>query len=328
MITAKLVFEKNNNCSDIGEPFAELKIERMARNIAFKENDSTCPGFINRPRLGDDDEDPDKRINRDIVHHALAVADDWDRIDLYETLELWIARLAEALLGGSLPPAVLSIEYSRRNQFGYFRPQRDGLGLRWRININAMHRDRPMACQLATLCHELTHLWECNLLGWKQSKDYKYHSSVWRRKAHELGISTLDNRKGVWQSPRPDSPFVILLTKYGVDTTPLWNSDEAKGGVVAAATLATSSDEVIKYKCDCPGELLINETNGHYRLDGQCNRCGNPYIATTVSPNEYLLRVQKRLIVAKRDPQFVTNKIIKLLRAEINKVEADKNLKS
>lgn len=62
--------------------------------------------------------------------------------------------------GGDLPEIVLSFDVTDRRQLGHYVIRRNGVGVRWVVNLNPIHLARPVFEVLATLLHEATHTWQ------------------------------------------------------------------------------------------------------------------------------------------------------------------------
>jgi len=218
--------------------------------------------------------DSDGRINNELADHA-AQQEDWQLIELFEQLSPWVKRFNVEFFDGKLPPTALSIDYNRRNTLGTYRPGRDGLALQWRVNLNAYYQDAPQAFLLSVLLHELIHQWECCQPSWKPPKSkngWKYHTASWREKAAELGISSRDNQKGVWQLPDPNGSFIVLLRLHDVDPAPLWQLETTANTVGDDDSTSTIRPWTCTYGCTRVYVAIKTE------LNARCNRCGEVFI--------------------------------------------------
>jgi hypothetical protein len=72
---------------------------------------------------------------------------------LYRHVDLMRAEL----FGGQVPEVVLSFDVTDRRTLGHYHLKRNGLGVRWALNLNPVHLARPVYQVLATLLHELGH---------------------------------------------------------------------------------------------------------------------------------------------------------------------------
>lgn len=104
----------------------------------------------------------DADVNSHLLVHG-AATDTWSYQPLYEELVTWCARFNHAFFGGVLPPPAISLDRGRA--LGTYTPWRDGLALKYRININSKHLRRAKADVLRTLLHEMLHEWEEIELG-------------------------------------------------------------------------------------------------------------------------------------------------------------------
>lgn len=99
------------------------------------------------------------------------------------------------------PRVTLSVGVNDRRQLGHYKLGRDGLGLAWRIEMNAVHLGRGAADVAATLCHEKLHgLQHALARGGKPP----YHDVEFQTWSEKLGIPTDSHGhdKGIaWGSP-------------------------------------------------------------------------------------------------------------------------------
>ncbi|WP_230844308.1 SprT-like domain-containing protein [Gloeobacter morelensis] len=108
------------------------------------------------------------------------------------TTEQWSAYQAafnyfnKELFGNGLPHCILN--FSRHNRsFGFFAPER------WEKRTDRVHEislnpdtlDRPLADVMATLCHEMCHLWR-HLEG--KPPSCGYHDKRWASKMVQIGL--------------------------------------------------------------------------------------------------------------------------------------------
>ena len=68
-----------------------------------------------------------------------------------------VDNMRAAFFDGQLPAVVLSFDVTDRRSLGHYRLNRNGLGVRWNVNLNPIHLARPAFEVLATLLHELAH---------------------------------------------------------------------------------------------------------------------------------------------------------------------------
>jgi hypothetical protein len=156
----------------------------------------------------------DADINRRVLEHGMA-SHEWRHRELYEQLVSWSHRFNTSFFDGRLPQAAISVDLGRASVLGTYRPSRDGLALRYRINLNERHLKRPFADLLETLLHEMVHEWEEVALG--RQRGGRYHTVAFCDRAKELGIPVV-RRNGQSLGIVPDGPFAQLLLRHGVPT--------------------------------------------------------------------------------------------------------------
>jgi hypothetical protein len=206
----------------------------------------------------------DAVVNEVLQEHT-AAAIDWPHADLCRELKVWFEILNKEFFGGRLPPSAISIERTRRNNLGWYRLGRDGLALRHRINLNALHVRRGPALRISTLAHEMIHEWEEVELG--RSRGGSYHTAAFRQKSDAMGIPT--DEHGHDLGIRADGPLAELLRRHGV---PL--DDE---GLVAVAPQATpqvvSRARLVKWRCGCTNIWASRGID----VQGECRKCGKTW---------------------------------------------------
>lgn len=198
-------------------------------------------------------------INRLIREHETGV-EDWEHQELVTTLYTWFDRFNVHFFEGKLPRTVISVERTRVTRLGHFVPDRDAIGVRNRINVNAKYAGYDPWFSLRTLAHEMVHVWE-QAFG-KPGKN-NYHTRAFRRKAAEIGI-LCDERGRVINLPA--DPFVSLLKQFGVEVAELPPSRGSLGRLRGESRLQ-------KYSCQCP----INVWAADRRFAGTCQHCGKEF---------------------------------------------------
>lgn len=112
--------------------------------------------------------------------------------ETYERLQQAFEHLDKALFGGTLPRPLITLQ-RRRHTFGYFA------GARFRnedgrtadeIALNPAHfTGRPLKDILATLAHEMVHLWQHHE---GEPGRGRYHNRQWAEKMKEIGLQPTD----------------------------------------------------------------------------------------------------------------------------------------
>jgi DNA repair photolyase len=173
-------------------------------------------------------------------------------------LHSYLPLMSERFFTAPLPLPTLSCERDRVTRLGTYR-EKDGLALCHRINLNEQYMNRPLPELLATLTHELGHLWE-RLYG-KPAKP-PYHSALFRRKMRAIGIpcDQYGRQLGL------QDPFSAFLREIGVE-------DVASFAVAAEAPpRQAGKSKLIKWSCACTNIRAAVE------VEAECLRCGDRFL--------------------------------------------------
>lgn len=112
--------------------------------------------------------------------------------ETYDQLQHAYERLNTSLFGGELPNCLITLQ-RRRRTYGYFsgaRFTRDDGQAADEIALNPAHfRDRSVEEVLATLAHEMVHLWQHHF-GTKGRG--RYHNKEWAAKMKAIGLQPTD----------------------------------------------------------------------------------------------------------------------------------------
>jgi hypothetical protein len=73
------------------------------------------------------------------------------------TLYAHVDWMRAELFSGQVPEVVLSFDVTDKRTLGHYHIKRNGVGVRWAVNLNPLHLSRPVHRILATLLHELAH---------------------------------------------------------------------------------------------------------------------------------------------------------------------------
>lgn len=112
--------------------------------------------------------------------------------ETYEQLQYAYERLNTQLFSGDLPNALITLQ-RRRRTYGFFAANRflkeDGTATD-EIALNPAHfRDRPLSEVLATLAHEMVHLWQQHFGTPGRGR---YHNKEWAEKMKQVGLQPTD----------------------------------------------------------------------------------------------------------------------------------------
>lgn len=126
---------------------------------------------------------------------------------LYRHVDLMRAEF----FGGKVPEVVLSFDVTDRRVLGHFHLRRNGLCVKWVLNLNPIHLARPGFKVLATLAHELVHAWQTEF---GSPAKPPLHNREYRERCATLGLST--DRAGHDLGVRYGSPFEDYCRRHGV----------------------------------------------------------------------------------------------------------------
>ena len=180
------------------------------------------------------------------------------------------------LFAGQLPEVVLSFDVTNRRILGHYHLMRNGLGVRWAVNLNPVHLARPVHRVLATLLHELAHAWQH---GWGTPAKPPHHNLELRTLCEELGIPT--DRAGHDLGVRPGTPFEDYCRRHGVafQGTPEEESgtESDEGGAVPpllpAPPVTPRGSKLRKWSCGCGVNVRVAVPD----FDATCNRCASRF---------------------------------------------------
>ena len=171
--------------------------------------------------------------------------------------------------GGALPEVVLSFDVTDRRTLGHYHLSRNGLGVRWAVNLNPIHLARPVFHVLSTLLHELAHAWQHE--HGKPSKP-PHHNREFQDRCEAFGIPT--DEGGHDQGVRHGSPFEDYCKRHGVGFPPPPGSPEAPEGSDPSPLLPVPpakprGSKMKKWTCPCG----VNVRVAVPLFDATCNRC-------------------------------------------------------
>ena len=130
----------------------------------------------------------------------------------------------EHYFDNALPPVVLTIQ-SSRGAYGHCTVQKvwsDGQGRYYELNLGAEYLNRPIENVLATLMHEMVHIF-CLENGLKDtSNGNRYHNGTFKKEAEKRGLSISYAQRIGWSVTAPTPAFVSNIHDWGLDV-PLEN---------------------------------------------------------------------------------------------------------
>ena len=122
-----------------------------------------------------------------------------------------VDQMRTEFFAGHLPEVVLSFDVTDKRTLGHYHLRRNGLGVRWAVNLNPVHFARPLYHIVATLLHELAHAWQHE--HGTPSKP-PHHNKEFREKCEAFGVPT--DEGGHDLGVRHGSPFEAYCRRYGV----------------------------------------------------------------------------------------------------------------
>lgn len=119
---------------------------------------------------------------------------------------------------GKLPKAVITIQ-SRPKAYGYITGSEiwvDNEASYYEINISAEYLNRPIENVLATLQHEMVHLY-CMVNGISDtSKGNRYHNKTFKKEAEKRGLLIEYVKYIGYSQTSPSEQFIQVLREHGL----------------------------------------------------------------------------------------------------------------
>src|SRR5512136_72958 len=192
---------------------------------------------------------------------------------LYENVDFMRAEL----FAGQVPAVVLSFDVTDRRTLGHYHLMRNGLGVRWALNLNPVHLARPVFEVLATLLHELAHAWQHE--HGTPSKP-PHHNREFRDRCEAFGIPT--DEGGHDLGVRYGSPFEDYCRRHGIAFPPPPGAAEPTPGVpgqpgptplLPVPPARPRGSKMKKWSCPCGVNVRVAIAG----FDATCNKCGGKF---------------------------------------------------
>jgi len=211
-------------------------------------------------------------INAKILEHELS-CQDWEYQHKAEFFDIWFDRI-KVELHFNLPRTHIRIERIHPRAIGTYRFGRNGIGVEHEITLNTRYLNRPEWDQIDTITHECIHFWE-DVNGFK--KKYRcsnrgFHTKHFIQKAFELGLPT--TKWGQSMGIKKDSPFYLMLQKYGVDLTGIIYYNETEPTVEKRGP--GRSFRTYPWKCSCSPPVYAWTAEKEFLAT--CERCKNLFV--------------------------------------------------
>lgn len=184
------------------------------------------------------------------------------------TLEKLFNKLNADFFNGELETPVITIQSTPR-AYGHY-----SLSPLWEvkdvakheINIGAGTLDRPIEEVVATLLHEMCHMWNDTILNVQDcsGSSKKYHNKMFKRAAETHGLIVSRSEKYGWSHTEPSDMLIEWIIDNDVQEIMMCRNEPygiriaggnatANGG--AATTGTASKGHSIRYKCAICGQL-------------------------------------------------------------------------
>ena len=172
--------------------------------------------------------------------------------ETYDPLQQAYENLNRSLFEGALPNCLITLQRSKKS-YGYFCGDRFGRAdgtLTDEIALNPSHfRDRPQEEVLATLAHEMVHLWQHHF--GKPGRG-RYHNKEWAEKMRSIGLQPTSTGKDdgaetgdvMGHMIVPDGPFDRTVRKLlARGLVVLWTEQPEKTAAQATMTVTMKKSE-------------------------------------------------------------------------------------
>lgn len=205
--------------------------------------------------------DPSNGADRAIIQYA----DGKPTREMYDQLVVAYDHFNKSLFDGALPPCLITLQRSKKS-YGYFRGKRFASAegqLADEIALNPAHfKSRAMDEVLATLVHEMVHLWQHHFGAPGRGR---YHNREWAEKMKAVGLQpTADGAEGGAETGEAMSHLIIsggafekaaakLLAKsFSLSWTDYIEAtvfNEAAGGGKREAETPSKAGKWFKFEC-------------------------------------------------------------------------------
>jgi predicted SprT family Zn-dependent metalloprotease len=183
--------------------------------------------------------------------------------------------MRSTFFAGQIPEVVLSFDVRNKRNLGHYVLLRNGLGVRWNVNLNPIHLARPVFEVLATLLHELAHAWQ-----YEKGTGAKppHHNQEFVTKCEEMGIPT--NAQGHYLGVLAESPFGAYCRARGIAVRANGVASDGQGGAEPEPLLPEppakpKGSRLRKWVCACSNPVPARVARSDF--DATCNRCGCRY---------------------------------------------------
>lgn len=192
----------------------------------------------------------------------------------------------EKYFNNALPVAMITIQ-SSRGAYGHCTTQKvwaSATELYYELNLGAEYLDRPIENVLATLVHEMVHIY-CMENGIKDtSNGGRYHNTKFKQEAEKRGLKISKASYIGWSVTEPTEKFIQNIHTWGLDmacenyrlgagnsSTSGGTSGGGAGGVDTGTDISKKpkKSSTRKYVCPCCGNS-VRATKDLYIICGDC----------------------------------------------------------
>lgn len=128
--------------------------------------------------------------------------------------------LNRVYFGDSLPEAVITIQSSQRS-YGYITTEKiwkDSWDSYYEINLSAEYLNRPVENIIATLLHEMCHLYAMENNIKDTSNNHRYHNKRFKEIAEKRDLK-ISYHEGIgWSVTEPTEQLIEIIKKYGLNS--------------------------------------------------------------------------------------------------------------
>lgn len=182
-------------------------------------------------------------------------------------LEKIYKQLNKDKFNGELEKPFITIQPTP-NAYGHITTSRvwqTGEKERYEININAETLNRPIENTVATILHEMTHMY--NIIHGIQdcSRGNTYHNKKFKEKAETVGLEIQYDKKIGWSITKPTEELIKYIATKKWNKIPVIRNPQISAG--KNGTKAKSSTR--KYICPACG-MSVRATKEVYLICGNC----------------------------------------------------------
>lgn len=182
-------------------------------------------------------------------------------------LEKIYKQLNKDKFGGELEEPFITIQPTPK-AYGHITTNRvwkTGEKERYEINLNAETLNRPIENTVATILHEMTHMY--NIIHGIQdcSRGNTYHNKKFKEKAETVGLEIQYDKKIGWSITKPTEELIKYINAKKWDKIPIVRNSQINAGKSKTGTKSSTR----KYICPACG-MSVRATKEVYLICGNC----------------------------------------------------------